>query len=526
MQSSLTAPPAARAYFSLWMGAFLLVLGVRLAVVNLCGIAVPYVDEWTAIGRDLLLPFQQGTLEWRSLFANHNAEHCIFATRLIEIALFQLNGQWDPLVGMVVNAVLAAATVALWIGVAMPGEGDRRSAATAALFLATLWALPFDYANLLWAFQSQMFLLLLSTVLALREVSMRRVRLWVIAVALLAAVLSNGGGFVTAIIVGAVLVVRLAMRDLSWGEALGALAVVLTAGALALSLRGADPGMSPTGAFLLTFAKGASWPNSNLILLMTGDAAASRYLPAWMRGSGSAQAWAGMFGPLSGLWIVVFGMIAAISWTPFSARCLALWRRGQKVAPPDVFHLALGCWVLAILAAIALKRSTDYFVPTRYVDLILPGLAVNGWIVLRFHWDDTPTGSAFSRWLRRIWVVVVGGGLAVTIAGVVTTQLPRKAAEGGAWMRHLSGYAQHQNASRLENLEPGQLPLLWPNPWPLIDILHIPGFRALLVPELRAEPPRHGPLGVVSRFLLSAGPLLVIAGLLLLARARWRRCEN
>jgi hypothetical protein len=487
-------------------GVFLLVLGLRLTVVDLCGVPVPYVDEWSAIGRNLLLPLQQGTLDWSTLWTAHNGEHRIVATRLLELLLFAGNGQWDPLVGMTVNAFLMAAAVALWVSAA--GKPDARIV----LGLALLWALPFGYANLLWPFQSHVFLLLFGTVLALREASGlaggARVRGWVVALGLAVAVLSSSGGLISAIVAGAVVLARVAARSLSMRAAAAALVAIGTAAGSAWWLAAARLAPPAWDAALLTLLKGASWPLSNLVLLLSGSAASARYLPSWLP-IGNALA---AIGQNADILLAMLGILSAIAWAPFFSRTLALRRGVAHLKPRDIFHFGLATWVLATLAAIALKRATDYFVPTRYIDLLLPGIAVNGWFALQ----------AGGRWQRRIWLAVVGGGLFVTIAGVTVTQLPRRAAEGEAWLRHLSGYAQHRDVTRLENLEVGHLPNLSTDPGPLVAILDLPGFSAMLVPELRAEPPHHGPLGRAARVLLSGAPILAIGGLLLLLGGWWR----
>lgn len=500
-------------------GAFLLVFGLRLVVVSWCGVPVPYVDEWSAIGRDILLPFQDGTLTWPALSAIHNGEHCIMVTRLLEIALFTLNGQWDPIVGMALNAGLVAAMATVWIHAAMPAVDGSRSRVAASV-LAVLWALPLGYANLLWAFQSQMTVLLLCTVLALREtsgvVNPGSPRGGLVTAVLVGAVLSSGGGFVTVAVTGMILLVRTGPGALTFTRAAGSLCGVALAGAVAMAMKAPSLSDSLWTDIVTTFAKGASWPGSNLLLLATGDGAVSRYIPAWMQVGGPSGWWGHGVGGLSQLLPWIFGVLGCLTWTPFLTRAFALCRQRRTPEAEEVFHFALGIWVLAIVAGIALKRSGDYFVPTRYIDLILPGLIVNGW----FLWRKGGGGAAPNgdgRWLRPVWLTVVGGTLALTLIGVIAGQAPRKASEGRAWVRNVSDYLQHKDAARLANLNLGELPILGSDPSPLVEFLNLPGLAALLVPELRGELPHHGPLGSLIRWLLSASPLIASGGAILLA---------
>ena len=91
-------------------------LGAKLWLIGAYGNATPYWDQWDGEAAALYRPLLDGTLGWANLLAPHN-EHRIFTMRLIELALLMLNGIWNPLLEMVVNAVIH--TVALALGAAL-----------------------------------------------------------------------------------------------------------------------------------------------------------------------------------------------------------------------------------------------------------------------------------------------------------------------------------------------------------------------------------------------------------------------
>lgn len=133
---------------------FLLVLGARLTQLDWFSRAVPFWDEWEGDALYILIPFQGGFLDWGALFMTQ-WEHRILLTRIVTLAGTALNGEWDVRVAMTVSAFLYAATVA---GLGTTLLAPRRwPGLIAAGLLAACAALPFDFNNLLWGGQTQMY---------------------------------------------------------------------------------------------------------------------------------------------------------------------------------------------------------------------------------------------------------------------------------------------------------------------------------------------------------------------------------
>ncbi|MBM3855385.1 MAG: hypothetical protein FJ399_19895, partial [Verrucomicrobia bacterium] len=143
---------------------FLAVLGARLAWLNLDSRPVPFWDEWEGDALYLLIPFNGGFLDWGALIMPQ-WEHRILLTRLVTLAGTVLNGEWDPRVAMTVSAVLLAAATAL-VGVALVAT-RRWPGVVVAGVLALGASLPFDFNNLLWGGQTQMYGLVLMAVVTI-----------------------------------------------------------------------------------------------------------------------------------------------------------------------------------------------------------------------------------------------------------------------------------------------------------------------------------------------------------------------
>ena len=151
--------------FAAWLAAlFLVVLGAKLWVVQLYGSPLPLWDQWYEAER-FFRPWVEGHLTWKAFFAAHN-EHRILFTRLLDLGVIWLNGRWEPLVQMVVNVFIHAAFVCglafcLWDFL------GRKNGWLICLLLAPFFALPYAGENTIWAFNSQLYLLEIASLVTL-----------------------------------------------------------------------------------------------------------------------------------------------------------------------------------------------------------------------------------------------------------------------------------------------------------------------------------------------------------------------
>jgi hypothetical protein len=135
-----------------------LIFAVRIWVIGSFGNSTPFWDQWDGEAALLYAPWLEGKLTWAQWLAPHN-EHRILLPRVLALALLELNGVWNPLLQMVVNAALHvfAICLALWV---VCRELDRPLAAAVLLAGVVLFAVPYAHENILGGFQSQFYLLL------------------------------------------------------------------------------------------------------------------------------------------------------------------------------------------------------------------------------------------------------------------------------------------------------------------------------------------------------------------------------
>src|SRR3954471_10656036 len=151
--SPRNSPGSASAWPIFLSCCFLVIVGIRWFLVERFGASIGWGDDIDGTVDKILVPFHRGTLHWSALFAPHNGDHVITATRLWEIFWYVVNGEWDPKLVMIAKVPIYAAAMTIVIHLLTRGLAAGRFAAAASL--TALFAFPFNYHNLLWAFQSQ-----------------------------------------------------------------------------------------------------------------------------------------------------------------------------------------------------------------------------------------------------------------------------------------------------------------------------------------------------------------------------------
>lgn len=87
------------------LGAALVVLGARFWLICNYATQVPFLDQWGGEGLYLYRPWLLGQLTWHDLFQRHN-EHRILFTRLLDLFILNINGQWDSILIMMINTII------------------------------------------------------------------------------------------------------------------------------------------------------------------------------------------------------------------------------------------------------------------------------------------------------------------------------------------------------------------------------------------------------------------------------------
>jgi hypothetical protein len=447
--------PAARGRrWSAAAAVFVFVLAARLALVARFGSPVPQWDQWDGEALQVYLPWEAGRLTAHDLLAPH-LEHRILWTHLLNLGLVSLGGQWDPLVQMIANAALMAATAGGLAGWLLGRRGGRLWRISASTGVALLFAAPFGFQNALWGFQSQFAFLLGWALLAAWGLVHRPIadwRWWVGAAAGLAAPLAMGGGAA----VGPALLVGATLQWLGDRTARRKAAILaLAGGALtvwALAWRAAAPAMAGlhvggAAQFFAVFLSALAWPNCQFLLL-----APVALLPC--------------------------GLLA--------------WRVATGRRPADSLNLwllSVAAWAVANVGGLALLRGAaagPSFVPaSRYHDILMVLALVNGLALFRVGTD--PPGAR-PRWLRPalagLWALLLAGGGGRLLAQIWRGPL---ALEGA---RRESQLVSVWIAGATGDATPAVTAGVYPDGSTLLRVLRAPELTSILPPEIQR------PLGV------------------------------
>ena len=149
MTTPMNPPRESFKRLGLWLAAlFLVVLGAKLRLVQLYGSPLPLWDQWYEAD-DFFRPWVEGHLTWQALFAPDNGHRILF-TRLLDLIVIQLNGRWEPLLQMTVNAFIHTAFVCglafcLWEFL------GRKNGWFVCFLLVPFFALPYAGENAIWA---------------------------------------------------------------------------------------------------------------------------------------------------------------------------------------------------------------------------------------------------------------------------------------------------------------------------------------------------------------------------------------
>lgn len=372
-----------------WLAAFSLVaLGGKLWTIQLWMTNIPYWDQWDE-ARQLFVPWLDGTLTWRHLFQPHN-EHRIVFTRLLDLLLIQLNGQWDIALQTVVNAGLHLAYGCGLIAVLWQFIG-RRHAGLISCAVLPLFALPFAAENTIHGFQSQFYfanLFSLAAIVGLGFGQPGRALWWGGFLAAVLAIFTIASGFLAAVaVIGLVGVRALRQRQLTRGDMLTAscaLAVLTLGWSLKVNVaQHAGLAANSAGLFFSALASNLVWPfASQPLLLPLAQLPLVIMVVKFFRG--------GFQNSRAAELVLVLG-----GWAGLQAAALAFARAG--LMDSSRYLDSLSALTLANVAALfVLATQTD--VPSR-LKKILPLLAV-AWVVVNVYGQVLSSRNTITEYLE------------------------------------------------------------------------------------------------------------------------------
>ena len=443
------------------------VIAVQLALVAACGTDVPFQDQWDAEGRGLYPAWIDGTLRAGDLLRAHN-EHRIAWTQAMNLGLFVVNGQWDPLVQMIAVAGLRAASAAGLAGMLARYLGAKgRAWVGAGVGLGFLPVLAWH--NALWGFQSHVYFAMIFSLGALALLGERGISGWRRLAGLGlggAALLALGAGaFVPVALLGLAAVRVIERRGVTreaWSDVWPA-AVLLAA---AWALRSEVPETAAlragsAGQFFATLGRLLAWPHVE-------------------------QPWAaiGLNAPLA---LAVLGRMTGR-------------RRAQT---GEDFAVLVGGWAWAGALATAWARGgSDEFaagVPSRYADFFALLVIANVWCAVALAREAAERWRPSARWIVGAWgVFLMIGWLGLSTQMLRRVILPR-AGDRDAPVRLVREFQRTGDAAVFA----GQPRLLVPHPnaESVRAVLNDPRMVGRLPPSLQPERPP-GPLSRAARWVL------------------------
>jgi hypothetical protein len=473
----------------------------RLWLVERYGAPVAMIDEWEATGSEILAPWHSGKLTVAALFQAHNGDHRIVATRLLEIMCYELNGSWDPKLVLTVKAAIYAAAATLLIQLLVGRMRKWRLQAGA--LLCVLFAFPFNWQNLIWAFQSQFDFFLLAVGLGWLALINNRP-----GAALVAAFLSLftlGAGPVIAFSYIPFMLWRGYCREISMRSALLFVAIAGLIGLFGVSLRGEQAAKvgSPVEQ-LVSLNAALAWPYSNMMAQLPAERTV-RLVPSAIRNFPNQErsvvmALSRFIGRNTWILIPLNAIFALIILSP--VLCQGLETLRKRSWPIEASGgLGITCFALLMVLATAIARAGQTTIAVRYLDLVcLVGFSS---IAAAF----SLSGTRPRRWLR-LWSLF----MAVGYLSVMTATMAKLGHRMPAyWLSHLQQYFPSHNHEILKDNQAGL--------WPILEYASVPDFMASLDdPAMEAILPHSltkpdAPLGPAAK---AAAMLRKASGVLLL----------
>lgn len=463
---------------------FGVVLGLKWATFDRFGSAMPNWDQWDAEGLELLAPWFEHDHFLQHLFTPHN-EHRVVLTKLTNLALVIVDGQWDARTQSVTNALLhSALAVAFWLlavrlvrSVSSPSVSrfptfhlSHISAAAFWLLAVALFGLPLAWQNVLGGFHSQQYWLVLTSFAAVVALPFARAgsALWWAAVtAAILALFTMGSGLLAAAVVIAVIGFRLLRRE--------------------TTLR-------------------ATWPTLAVCAVLVAAGALTRvevYYHAHMKVKTAHDFFFSLLHSLQ--WPVPSGhdWLAAVLWLPWVLAAFRIFfvRDAAPVANASASRLgqaqagqilvALGGWVLVQLLATAYARGAGADFPSsRYMDTLTFGAMVNA---LCLAWLFPPSSvvrppSSVLRSLLLIlstaWLLTFAFGVRALLDRNLNHEMPDAKKYYVQAEAHMRGYLATDDPAHLAFPD-----IPYPSAGGIVDRLARPSLRALMPAVLRAPLP-------------------------------------
>jgi hypothetical protein len=467
--------------FAAWLAAlFLVVLGAKLRVVQLYGSPLPLWDQWYEAG-SFFRPWVEGHLTWQAFFASDNG-HRIFFTRLLDMIVIWLNGRWEPLLQMTVNALLHT-TYVCGLAYCLWSFLGQKNGWFVCLLLAPFFALPYAGENAIWAITLEYFLDLFSLVtLVALGFARPGSRWWWLGLATASTGLfTMASGLLAPVTVGGLMVLRAIKHRRIERKNLITLGLCLAVVGLSVALGVSAEGDRPLRAHTLAEFASAMMRNLNWLFFDAPGMAGLIFLPL----------------------VLLLGLY---------------FRHDFQETRAAELLLGLGLWSVLQSAALAYGRANygDIFPISRYLDtlnvFVIASLFAS--VLLAQFWLRGAFPAKFTLFLPLVFFAVIFLGLC-RISQIVVTDLllPTRSMNLVAEERVATFMATGDQRELLEQ------PTVRPDPEVVLDVLRTTQLQTILPAVCLPPADAHvtGRFTAVSQWLLRNSTGLLYCGLGLFA---------
>lgn len=494
-------------WFRFLLCCFTVICGFRFFLVEKFGAPIAWGDDLDGTAFRILAPLRDGTFTWPLLFKAHNGDHVIVATRLWEMLWFTINGEWDPKLVMIVKTPIYAAAMTIFLHLFT--RGLERGRFLAAGILAALFAFPFNYQNLLWAFQSQFDFFFLAAALGWLALLNGRPVLALVCAAI--APFTLGAGPIVAVSYLPFFAAAVYHRSWSWRKAavFSVIAIAIAAYGASLPTPDAMPRTGTWGDRIATLFKLYAWPYSNLLSAVERLPESANLIPRPLLNFPSAEtswmmALARQMDQHPILPVAMNLLTAMLFVAPMAVVAIMVAR---KRIPLRVARGPLNISVFAgcMLGATAIARTDQPTIAMRFLDhVMLAGLAsITACFIL----------SAFDRrwrpWLAG-WGLILGFGYLATVGATMSQMINRRRPQVSLEILQRY-YVANDHAVLRENDNFRQF-IMGDDPTEFMGMLDEPSLRPVLPRAITAPGTGRGQAAIVASAVGRMGLLIALAG--------------
>jgi len=425
-----------------------LAFGAKLVLMRNYGSDLPYMDEWDAVGRVLLVPQSRGELHVANFLEAQN-EHRVVLSRLLSYGLLKGNGRWDGLVEMTASALIHAAFCAALLLFARRLVSGARFACVA-VATTLLFVLAFDWENTLQGFQSQFYFLEWAgfglCVLCVPSTPLCA-RWWAGLLVGAAGLGSMASGFVGPAAALAILLVRCTFRR----------------------RLGAKDGVA-AGLLLLLCVVGLTTTTNHV---PGNDVLIAHSVRQWIGAAATGLSWPEFGWPLA--FLVMQAPIVVLA-----AKLLG----ERRLEGDEAVLVALGLWAWLQVALVAYGRGNMGLVTSpRYTDLYAFGVSFVNVLALAVLCTRGPSKRTWGIFAL-LWIALFSCGLFARDREAYEVFLGEFKRAKPLEREHVRAFLSTGNIAALRSVPPSELP--YPRPEALAEWLSSPAIRDVLPLDVRA----------------------------------------